>query len=109
MSSDSNDPWDRLFEPKTSPGTSGFRYTEAPSVLPEIEQAPQQSPPMLLAAMLVAVWLVSIVQGTLAWIVLEYIEDIGWLDERVPWWPCVAIIAALNMIRFFDRVAFRRT
>lgn len=106
---DDNDPWNRLFEPKTSGGSSHFRYTDAPRVIPDGPQEPKvPSSGAMFAAMLVAVWLVSLLQGTLAWVVLEYVEDIGWIDSRVPWWPCVAIAAAVNMIRFFDRVAFRR-
>jgi hypothetical protein len=109
MNGDANDPWNRLFEPKTSAGPVNFRYTDGPQVLPDgPSDNSNPHPSAFFAAMLVAVWLVSLVQGTLAWVMLEYIEDIGWLDDRVPWWPCVAIVAAVNMIRFFDRVAFRR-
>ena len=110
---DDNDPWHRLFETKTSGGSSNFRYTDGPRSIPDPVTAPPADRPMtpgvLFAAMLVSVWLVSLAQGTLAWVVLEYVEDIGWLDGRVAWWPCVAIVAALNMMRFFDRVAFRRS
>jgi len=112
MSPDSNDPWDRLFEPKTS-GTSGvpghFRYTTNLSESPaEPRNTDTPSSGIVFLAMMFAILLVSLVQGILVWLILEFVEDFGWIDKRISLWPCLLVVLALNGIRFFDRMAFRR-
>lgn len=55
-----------------------------------------------------AVGLLSLCEGTLAWVALEHVEDIGWISTRVGWSPIVAITVSINLIRAFDRSIFRR-
>lgn len=55
-----------------------------------------------------AVGLLSLCEGTLAWVALEHVEDIGWISTRVGWSPIVAITVSINLIRAFDRSVFRR-
>ena len=57
---------------------------------------------------LAAVGLLSFAEGTLAWIGLEHVEDIGWISTHVGWSPIVAIAVCVNLIRAFDRAVFRR-
>jgi len=57
---------------------------------------------------LAAVGLLSFAEGTLAWIGLEHVEDIGWISTHVAWSPIVAIAVCINLIRAFDRAVFKR-
>ncbi len=57
---------------------------------------------------LAAVGRLAFAEGTLAWVALEHVEDIGWISTRVGWSPVVAIAVCVNLIRAFDRAVFRR-
>ena len=55
-----------------------------------------------------AVGLLSLCEGTIAWVALEHVEDIGWISTHVGWSPVVAIVVCINFIRAFDRTVFKR-
>ncbi len=55
---------------------------------------------------LIVVALLSVIQGSLLWVIFELIEDFGVIDQRFPWSPFVGIAFAVNLIRVFDRSAF---
>jgi len=66
----------------------------------------------IFAGLVISAWLLGFAEGTLAWIALESLEDIGVIDQHVQWWPVVVIAVALNMIRFLDhgfRSAIKRS
>jgi hypothetical protein len=95
-------PW--AFEPK---GNTSFQMPNFVDDEPEF-QSPR---PSLLAGFisgLVSIALLSFCEGTLAWVALEHVEDIGWIDNRVGWVPVLAITVCINLIRGFDRAVFRR-
>ena len=70
---------------------------------PEQDDKGTSSFMVIFAGMVIASWLLGLSEGTLVWIALESLEDIGVIDQHVPWWPIVTIVVALNMIRFLDR------
>ena len=55
---------------------------------------------------LVALSLLSIIEGSLLWVIFELIEDFGVIDRRLPWSPFIGIAFALNLIRVLDRSVF---
>jgi hypothetical protein len=57
---------------------------------------------------LAAVVFLSLAEGTLVWVIFESLEDLGFVDRRLPWNPFVIIAFAVNLIRAFDRSAFGR-
>jgi len=57
---------------------------------------------------MLALGLLGLAEGTLAWIALGWAADLGWLDERPDWWPVTAIAIAIILIRAFDKSVFRR-
>lgn len=57
---------------------------------------------------LTSVILLSFTEGTLVWVIFESLEDLGALDERLPWHPFVVIAFAVNLIRVFDKAMFGR-
>lgn len=55
---------------------------------------------------LAAIVFLSLAEGTLVWVIFESLEDLGFVDRRLPWNPFVIIAFAVNLIRAFDRSAF---
>jgi hypothetical protein len=55
---------------------------------------------------LVGISVLSIIEGSLLWVIFELIEDFGVIDQRLPWSPFIGIAFALNLIRVLDRSAF---
>lgn len=105
-----------MFEPKNSQTSQQF---QPPLFGPEEEQMyfdpeeGQQAGFMtIFVGLILGSWMLGLAEGTLAWIALESLEDIGVIDQRVAWWPVVVIAVALNMIRFLDygfRSAIKRS
>lgn len=93
-------PW--AFEPKNN------KSFQMPNF---VDEEPEETKPNWFAMFLsgvVSIALLSLCEGTLAWIALEHVEDIGWIETRVAWSPVVAIAMCINLIRGFDRAIFRR-
>ena len=86
--------------------TSGFA---APRVAGDDNHPAKATPtsvPVIALAIFISVWLLALCEGTLAWVVLEYAEDFGWV-ARIPWWPCVVIALCVNLIVALHKAAFR--
>ena len=92
-------PW--TFEPK---GNTRF---QAPHSTDDVEPSGKINA-MAVISGISALGLLSLCEGTLAWIALEHVEDIGWISARVSWSPIVALVVSINFIRAFDRTVFRR-
>lgn len=71
---------------------------------PVEEPTPQKSATFF--AGLAAIVFLSLAEGTLVWVIFESLEDLGFVDRRLPWNPFVIIAFAVNLIRAFDRSAF---
>ena len=72
------------------------------------EEPPAPKPFAAFLAGLTSVVLLSLTEGTLVWVIFESLEDLGFVDERLPWNPFVIIAFAINLIRVFDKVAYGR-
>jgi hypothetical protein len=101
------------FFEKNEPSQAGaFRprsFPNPPSYsLPDEDEAAK---PVIVGAVMAgmaSIILLSLTQGTLAWLIFESLEDFGFVDQRLPWNPFVIIALAVNLIRVFDRAAFGR-
>jgi hypothetical protein len=95
-------PW--AFEPKG--GSGGF---QTPNFVDDGDEPVTKANWVgMFMSGLISVGFLSLCEGTLAWVALEHVEDIGWIDSRVAWAPVVAITMCINLIRGFDRAVFRR-
>lgn len=86
-------------------GRGGFDRSFSP---PGVNEPPAPKPLAAFLAGLTSVVLLSLTEGTLAWVIFESLEDLGFVDERLPWNPFVIIAFAINLIRVFDRAAYGR-
>lgn len=95
-----------LFDKSNSIPRDGFgeRKFDAP-MFATSEQKRSVSVSTVLAG-LVGLSLLSIIEGSLLWVIFELIEDFGVIDQRLPWSPFVGIAFALNLIRVLDRASF---
>ena len=75
---------------------------------PMVDEPPSMSRLSAFFMGLTSVILLSITEGTLAWVIFESLEDMGFLDRRIPWQPFVVIALCVNLIRAFDRAVFVR-
>ncbi len=90
------------FDPK-DPADRGLT---PPRVLPD--GAPVTGRGAAVAWGLVALGLLAVCEGTLAWVALRWVHTLGWLDEPPGWSPVVGIALAVTYLRGFDRAVFRR-
>jgi hypothetical protein len=92
--------------PQGSFGRGGFDRSFSPPGVNEEPPAPK--PWAAFFAGLTSVVLLSLTEGTLVWLIFESLEDLGFVDERLPWNPFVLIAFAVNLIRVFDKAAYGR-
>jgi hypothetical protein len=57
---------------------------------------------------IVALGLLALCEGTLAWFALRWADTLGWLPESPGWAPVVGIAVAVTYLRAFDRAVFTR-
>lgn len=74
----------------------------------ETNQSASVKPLAAFLAGLTSVVLLSLTEGTLAWVIFESLEDFGVIDKHLPWNPFVIIAFSVNLIRVFDKAAFGR-
>lgn len=101
------------FFDKADPDASRNRYRprsfDSPTFTPPAVMEPSLPNPLLTFLSGVAsVCLLSLTEGTLAWVAFESLEDLGVIDERLPWHPFVVIALCVNLARVFDKAAFRK-
>lgn len=82
--------------------TRGF---DAPRVVPDGPAVPSPAGTFLWGV--VALGLLGLCEGTLAWVALRWAASLGWL-EAPDWSPVVGIALAVTYLRGFDRAVFRR-
>lgn len=93
-------PWS--FDPKD------FRDFQTPNFVDDDEPVTKTNWLVMFMSGLISIGFLSLCEGTLAWIALEHVEDIGWISNHPGWTPIVAITVCINLIRGFDRAVFRR-
>lgn len=101
-----NDPWrmGRL-DPK-DPANDPFT---ARRVLPEGRRPNGETPqPGAVLWGSIAIALLGVCQGALAWAALSWVARIGWISEAPPILPLLGIGVCVAFARAFDKAVFRR-
>lgn len=97
--------FDDFFDKSDSrPSGSGSRDFDKSFITP-LDPEPIKRPSAASAffAGIFALVLLSVAEGTLVWIILDSLEDLGVLDRRLDWHPFIVIAFAVNILRALER------
>lgn len=92
-----------MSEWKFAPKDAANRGLTPPRALPDAVGA---TPSVLLGV--AGLGLLGFIEGTLAWIGLRWVADLGWLSEAPAWGPVVGVVMAVTFLRGIDRATFRK-